>query len=335
MSASRVLSLLFFCALFFPVNAQFTDDFSDGNFTANPAWVGETGFFRIAPYGNTPLQSQGPNSTDTLHLATVNTSISGTEWEFWVRLKFSPSGSNRLRVYLVSDQSNLEGPLNGYFLEVGETSTDSLRFFRQTGTTLSQIGVGSKICFNSSDNTVRFKVNRDNAGNWTIETDCNGGNTFTSEGSFTDNTHTSTNFFGVWCRHTSSRDTLFYFDDFSVGAPTVDTTRPTLQTLTPISNTELDVLFSENIDQTTAETASNYSVNGGIGTPTSAIRDAGNQALVHLTFANAFTSAQQYTLTVNNVQDQAPAPNSILNNSTGTFTWFAVVICAIQRRDLH
>lgn len=325
MSASRVLSFLFFCFLCFSVDAQFTDDFSDGNFTSNPTWVGETGFFRVAPYNNNPLQSQGPGATDTLHLATANTSINGTEWEFLVRLKFAPSASNRLRVYLVSDQSDLEGPLNGYFLEVGETSTDSLRFFLQSGTTITPIGVGSKTCFTSSDNTVRFKVNRDNAGNWTIESDCSGGSTFTSDGNFTENTHTSTSYFGVWCRHTSSRDTLFYFDDIAVGPPTVDITPPTIQSLTAISNTEVDVLFSEDVDLTTAQTASNYAGNGGLGAPTSAIRDAGNNALVHLTFATAFTSAQQYTLTINNVQDLAPAPNTILANSTGTFTWFAVV----------
>ena len=325
MSASRVLSFLIFCSLFFPLHAQFTDDFSDGDFTSNPAWTGDAGNFRITPYGNNQLQTQG-GGANTLHLVTANTSVNNTQWEFWVHLEFPPSAGNRFRVYLTSDQSNLEGSLNGYYLEVGRSLADSLFFYRQSGNTRTKVGTGAKVCFDSSNDSVRVRVNRDNAGNWTVESDCSGGTNFTPEGTFFDNTHTTSSFFGVWCDFSSTRDTNFWFDDFAVTAvPVVDTTRPTLVSATPLSNTQLDVLFSEPLDLATSQTASNYVVNTGIGAAATAVRDPGNPALVHLTFSNPFVSAQPYILTVNNVQDQATGPNTILPNSTTNFTWFLIV----------
>ena len=64
---------------------------------------------------------------------------------------------------------------------------------------------------------------------------------------------------------------LFFFDN--AGDPYLDTTIPTIVSSTAISSTELDVMFSEPIDQITAETASNYSVDGGIGVPSTSILD--------------------------------------------------------------
>ena len=77
------------------------------------------------------------NSTgaDSSYLTVPNTaSLNNCEWNFWIRLNFSPSTSNNARVYLVSDHQNLESPLNGYYLQFGEVlSNDQVELFCQNG----------------------------------------------------------------------------------------------------------------------------------------------------------------------------------------------------------
>ena len=119
--------LLFLLLFPFCVSAQFIDDFSDGNFTGNPVWTGDTAKFIIN--ADTILQSNG-NSTaaDTLHLVTPNTILDSTEWQFFMKLAFNPTATtNYVKVYLVSDQSDLKNPLNGYFIRMGETGSSAIR----------------------------------------------------------------------------------------------------------------------------------------------------------------------------------------------------------------
>jgi len=74
----------------------------------------------------------------------------------------------------------------------------------------------------------------------------------------------------------------------------------------------LDVLFNEAVDQTTAETESNYAVAPGSINPSSALRDGGNIALVHLTFASNLPTGRD-TLTVNAVRDTSANNNACSN----------------------
>jgi hypothetical protein len=94
-----------------------------------------------------------------------------------------------------------------------------------------------------------------------------------------------------------------------------DVTPPTLVSVTVVSNTQIDVLFDEDVNQTIAETEANYSVDNAVGAPSSALRDGTNNALVHLTFAPM--SPNSYVLTVLTVQDLSGNP---ANNLTGNFT---------------
>lgn len=294
--------------------AQFSDDFSDGDFSNNPTWGGMTANFEIDAMNQ--LHLLAPAVDDTSYLSVPTTNIE-TTWDFFVLMDFNPSSSNLTRVYLVSDNADLTAPLNGYFVLIGNTA-DEISLYRQSGTTITEILDGVDGTVNSDPVNVRVRVTRDASGNWELLHDVTGGYSFNSEGNVNDNTFTTTTHFGVWCKYTSTRSELFYFDN--LGDPYIDNTAPEIISATPISATQLDVEFSEPVNVTTAEIESNYSVNGGLGTPLTASIDGANPALVHLTFSSNFLNATNYVLTINDVEDLNG--NSIVSPSTENFFYF-------------
>lgn len=302
--------------------AQVTDDFSDGDFTNNPAWSGDVGAFIVNASQQLQLNSSGTGISylsSTLNL----TSLDSSEWRCYVSQTFSGSASNNGKIYLTSDQANLEGPLNGYFIQLGEAlSNDAVELFKQSGTTVTSIARGTNAAIANSF-AIGVKVTRSNNAEWKLYVDYGGGTNYLFQAGGTDATFNTSAFFGVVCTYTSSNSTNFYYDNFSYGPIQFDNISPTIIFATATSSTTVDVLFSEAVDLTTSETETNYNVNNGIGTPTSAIRNAGNISLVTLTFAGAFTSGQLNTLTVNNVADVNS--NIIAVNSTTTFTYNAPV----------
>lgn len=200
-------------------NAQFSDDFADGDFTSNPQWIGDTEKFEVNTAGQLHLIESG---TDISTLVTASTRIERTEWSFWVKLLFNTSANNYARVYLVSDNQNLKGYLNGYFLQIGG-SNDSVSFIRQTGTHMEKLFKANFTCTNSSTNVIRFKIIHDSTGMWTLYDDETGGMNFREEGHCIDEGILSTSWFGVYCQYTTSNSSKFFFDDFYAGVIRTDT----------------------------------------------------------------------------------------------------------------
>lgn len=307
MKVTKFWFSVIFLALSGLTRAQFTDDFNDGDFTNNPLWTGTTADFIVNPSFQLQLNNTVA-ATSYLSSAHNLVTLNDVEWQFWIRLNFSPSTSNYGRVYLVSDQADVSGSLNGYFVQFGEAgATDAVELFRQDGTVLTSVARGlDGLVANSF--ILRVRVRRDNAGNWEVGVSPSGGNTFNVEATGTDATYNTSQHIGVLCVYTVSNANRFYFDDFYVGSWVFDTTPPTMSSVTVISDTELDVLFDEALGVTTAQTLANYSVNNGIGQPTTAQLDGTNPALVHLTFATAFTNGTAYQLSGENVEDLAGNP---------------------------
>lgn len=301
--------LLFFLSCYVSiVNAQVFDDFSDGDFTNNPMWTGTTTKFIIN--SNFELQSNGNSASgDTLFLSTPNTLFDSVEYNFKVKLGFNPSSTNYLRIYLASDNSNFRTALNGYYLQLGEVgSSDTIKIFKQTGTSTSLVFTGTSTIISSgaSSANINFHITRKSNGEWDILADKTGGNNYTSYGSFTDNTHTTTSYFGFYCRYsTASRFDKYVFDDINIHTIVGDTVQPFVQNIAVISATQLDVLFSENVDESEAQNTANYNLNNGVGNPQSATVNGTNKSLIHLFFSPALANGTNYTLTVSNIGDVA------------------------------
>ncbi|PIY12877.1 MAG: hypothetical protein COZ18_01070 [Flexibacter sp. CG_4_10_14_3_um_filter_32_15] len=82
-----------------------------------------------------------------------------------------------------------------------------------------------------------------------------------------------------------------------------NTLAPSISKINVLSKTEIQVIFSENLEATTAQTTANYTVNNAIGNPTTAVLSGGN--IVTLTFTNQLNTTANYTLSVQNIQDLA------------------------------
>ncbi len=297
----------------------FSEDFSDGEFLLDPAWTGNTDSFIVNP--SFQLQLQGDCSAGgTNYVATEVATKDSAVWEFFVDLDFDPSSTNYARVYLQSDQENLAGGLNGYFVKLGDEGTsDVIHLCRQDGLTYSIICDG--ITSIALSPTLGVKVVRTNDAEWQLYLDPTGGTSYTFENAVTDAVYNGGNYFGFFCKYTSTRCDLFYFDNILVDPLYTDTDAPELFAVNVSSPTELEVDFNENIDLISAETEGNYSVDGGVGGPVNATRDAVDLSKVLLTFSSPFPEATILTLTVNDIADEN---GNALSTASKTFSYYIV-----------
>jgi hypothetical protein len=293
-------------------SAQVVDNFSDGNFTANPAWVGQTSSFNVN--ATKQLQTSLSSNNQIVSLATANYLAINVQWEFFVQMNFDPSTSNQAKIYLIADNQDLNAALNGYFIQIGESgSTDSYDLYKQTGTTVTKIIDGpAKTRLDVNTLLARIKVTRNDAGKWELLNDITGGTNYVLEGSVTDLTHTYTNWLGVRCEYTATRSTGFIFDDFTVSELTPDVTPPTLVSAKALDEFNVEAVFSERL-QASALMANNFTITN-LGTPITVTATTGNA--YKLTFASALPSGD-YKLTVSNVKDLKG--NQIGGNNTATF----------------
>jgi hypothetical protein len=89
------------------VVSQVSDDFTDGDFTSNPIWQGNTPEFIVNIDGQLQLNDLLPSGADTSILTTTFTSISldDKEWQFWVKQTFAGSANNYGRFWLACDNA--------------------------------------------------------------------------------------------------------------------------------------------------------------------------------------------------------------------------------------
>ncbi|MBC7922281.1 MAG: lamin tail domain-containing protein [Ferruginibacter sp.] len=307
--------LVFFLLLNLRVQAQFSDAFTDGDFTANPPWSGDAANFTV---NAGQLQSNGPNAAARLSLSIPSRGFDHVEWTFYAKLTFNPSDANHARVYLMSDQADLKSAsLNGYFIRIGEDgSNDGVDLWRQQGSVTTKIvdGPPGTVATNPA---VRVRVVRDAAGTWSVSADPTGGTAFALQGSVTDNAVRATAFFGVLCVHTTTNRQRFFFDDFGIREAPI-----TLGRAEARDATRVDVTFSNVPEAASARTAANYDVNNGI-IVSQADQDATDPSRVHLTLATPLVENTVYVLTVNNVRG---AEGSLLAaNSQASFRYVAPV----------
>lgn len=320
-----ILSILFYCS-FVPLNAQLIqDDFSDGDFTNNPEWIGDTNDFAV----NEAFQLQLNFEDQTLRPAYLsieaeNGNLDEKEWRFDVSLDFGPSNSNKVEIYLVSTTADLldfesEGSMQeGYYLEIGENgSDDGISLFYRNGDNKTLIARGGNGDFASAFD-VRIRVRRDGNANWEIAVDPDKGENFTTITNGTEDSFNETGYAGFICYFTSSRSTSFYFDNVYLGNYVFDTIPPQILEYEILSDNEIQLLFSEEITDSSATEINNYLLKPGEISPATIQHD---EDTVWLHFENAFENGLDYTLTVENISD---IEGNLSQSDTIDFFYFEV-----------
>ncbi len=302
-------------------HSQFTENFNDGDFTANPPWVGNTADFIVNPAFE--LQSNNTVANANFYLSTASTKATVAQWDLYIRLPFSTSSTNYVDVFLTANASNVFATsTTGYFVRIGGT-TDEISLYRKDNGSITKIIDGLDGAL-GSNNTIKLRVVRNAANQFQLFRDLSGtGSTYFSEGTSTDATYLSSAFFGIGVKQsTASFFQKHFFDDIEVKNFVPDVTPPVIVSATATNATTVDVLFNEAVELPTSQQAANYSVSSGIGMPVTAVRDAINTSLVHLTFGTALPIRTNLTLTVNGVKDLAG--NTLTNGST-VFSYFVAI----------
>lgn len=301
-------------------SAQFTDDFTDGDFAANPAWAGDDALFAVVDDGgNNVLRSSSPGAA-TYYLSTPSTLASDARWEWFVNLRFGTSGTNYADVYLMSDDAVTTSAQNGWFVRIGGTQ-DRVELFKRVGGANTSVLVSPDgIVNSSSSNPFRIRVECTAANDWTLLYDDGNTGTYASVGPATDAAVAGSSHFGIVVVQSSAAGPInnHFFDDFVVGNIPVDLTPPDVLSVQAISLTQVDVLFSEALDPATAQDANNYDILPFIGVA-AAVLDGGNPALVHLTPGLTLAANTPYDLMVGGVEDLAG--NAIVNGGPFPFTF--------------
>ena len=288
-----MLRLLTYLLLIMPLSciAQVYDDFSDGDFTSNPAWSGTTSLFKINADKQLQLNAEEAGNAELFCNETV-ADFGNMEWHFWIREAFAPSANNYSDIYLCDN----------YFLRLGEAgSNDVVELRRVDGTSSVSVCRGTDT-FIASSFSAFFKVTRDDNGLWKIFVDKTGTDGYSLETQGVDNNFQTTGRFGIKVTFTVGNAKKVYLDDVYFGPLIVDTQPPQLLKLTILKYNKIQLDFDEPVDETDALEKSNYSINN-IGMPMYAEFYGSNRACVILSYSKTIEENVEYTLTINRIQD--------------------------------
>lgn len=315
-----VLFVGFFSSI---TSAQLVDDFSDGDFSNNPTWIGTTADYTV----NATQQLQLNAATaGTSYLSTPHNLINfdNKEWSFWVRQNFAGSSSNFGRLYLSAASSDLSTNPDGIYLQMGEAlSTDAVRLMQRSGGTTTQICA-------SDDGTIAaafqigVKVIRNNAGLWSLYIDFAGGTNFSLVATGTEVAPPVGTEFGYLNTYTSGNINRFYLDNVYVGDEIIDTDPPVMTSVQIIDVNNIDVLFSEAITTISAEDVNNYDIIP-FNSVALATLDGTNPALVHLQLASPLVNGNTYTITSSGIED---LNTNVSNAQSLNFTYLVAEIPA-------
>ncbi len=296
------------------VFAQISDNFSDGDFTKNPTWIGNVDDFIINSDGE--LQSNVSGQTGSSFLATKSQIIDDATWEFTVKINGTTSSSNSAVVYLTSDRADVTKSLNGYCVIVGGTK-DEISLYKQNGTFSGkkEIISGKDKSIDMKKIEVDIKVTRSKSGKFQLFRKIEGkDNKFVLEGEVKDNDIKTANYFGVVAKYTKSTGKNYIFDNIKIkGTTKKDTTPPYLTSLSIVGKNRLQISFSEEI-KTPKETF--FIVDNEMGRPSS-IQLSKYNTQVELTFDKPFKEKEVYTVTIKDISDNQGNILKMISKKTG------------------
>ncbi len=177
--ATFIMAFLFFISTAY---SQLIDSFSDGDFTSNPAWVGDIGSWEIVTDSDVStgatnsftLRLNAPGTNDTEYLSLQRTESWGTEqtWGFWIgRRNYAVSASNQSIVWLWANEADVtSATVDGYRIVIGDNSGDEEFYLQRVdnGSSTNILSSSGAITNSSTDYGVLIRVSRNSNSDWTL-----------------------------------------------------------------------------------------------------------------------------------------------------------------------
>ncbi len=257
-------SVLAFC-IFFAMTLTglsqlyLSDDFSDGDFSHNPPWMGDTSKFTVNGIGELQLNDQ-PVSGKAL-LYTLAPLKDSARWELYFRLEFNPSASNYLKIYLSSNQVPGSAAADEYYLYLGESgNTDALELHHRTPTG-DQLVLRGEEGLLALEPNARIKVEAHD-GIWTMEVDTGLNGQYIPQGMASGYPLEEGQYFGIECGHTSTRNDKFFFDNIQIGPLYQDKDAPKIAAVEVQNDSSIHILFNEDVNPQDAADPLHYDLTG-------------------------------------------------------------------------
>lgn len=296
-----ILLLTSFLLIFGICRAQVFDDFNDGDFNNNPAWIGCDSIFIINDEKQLQLNAE---SAGDAWLSVVYEKHNEMEWRFWIKEKFSPSSKNFCDVYLYADTQNLKANNKSYILRFGESgSEDVIELLRIDNGETTSLCRGTDTFIASSFSTF-VKVTYDESRTWNIYIDKDGSGSYKLEATAFDEIFALWNQstrFGFCCTYTNSNIKQFYFDNIYIGVKVIDSIAPNLSNCEIIDDFNLLLNFNEAISEKSLKTE-NFIIENLDANPKKASYGNDNSTLI-LEFENTIEEGIHHTLTIKNIED--------------------------------
>jgi hypothetical protein len=299
--------------LFRDLSGQLADDFSDADIYSNPEWQGNTENFIVN--NKYQLQLDAPDGGSS-NLYTQFVSPDSIEWGIYFKMDFSPSVSNKIRIYLMTDSYEFN-KANAYFIEIGENgSLDNLKFYRVKNGLEQLIGSGTQGRFSDTPAEAYLKITKDKNGIWNFYIKKNKDFFVQDFEVFDDQLNFQNCYFLINCQYTSTRKDKFFFDDVYIKAFKPDREAPKITNCTLLDTKTLMVTFDEAIDESSIHNTTSYSIKGTELLPAEILFDSLVSNQITLKYNNEFTGGKFYTIYVTGVFDLS---GNICSNEKSVF----------------
>ena len=303
----KKLFILLIFNILYTINlfSQVSDDFSHSCFGTQSLWQGDTADFIMNSNGQLQLNAnQAGVSALSVSLDSTGLWQRDWEWDFRIRLAFSPSNNNFARFYLVADSSDLKkSSLKAYYLQFGENlSQDAIELFYTDGYQNISLLRGPEAMIASSFD-LKIKLIKTKTDDWRLWIDENGNGRYQLLGEAHYGQQIPAKAAGIYCKYTIGNVNKFYFDDIYIGPQQVDSIRPTI--LNCHGNDDFHtatVVFSEMVDEN-ALVQSHYQLEEENMMPVACEYNFPDYHQVELFFPTALEEDKTYHLRVSEVQD--------------------------------
>jgi hypothetical protein len=250
------------------------------------------------------------------------------EWSFAMRNgNWDPSSDNTFWFVLMSDSVSIKsGNYNGYAVGVNLSGTsDKLSLWKMSKTSSAKLLIESDFDWDESE-TVLVKVTRNPAGEWSLWFQAEFGiSEVRLGGKIVDNQYLSSKYCGPVFKYTSSRAGEFWLDNLKICETAFP---PIISSARAKSLTSVEVVFSKNLNKSSAETSSNYKIKTLAGTQIQVIdAHTSSENAKMVTLRTSMLPLEALWLTAKGVQDlSGNVANDSIMFGIGTFGAFGNVI---------